>query len=101
MRPSDRCGLSRRRAVLWWTGSGGLHGEGVQVVGQDRPAGPDPLAFVASQPAASQPIAALEVADAALTAGAVAGRVAQVGVTPAPSVRLCDLQLLSGRWLGG
>jgi hypothetical protein len=48
--------------------------EGVQVGGQDRPAGPDPLALVTSQAAAPQPIAAFEVADPPLTAGAVAGQ---------------------------
>src|SRR5829696_9774888 len=54
--------------------SGAVDGEGVEVVGQDRPAGPDPLALVASQAAAPQPIAAFEVADPPLTAGAVAGQ---------------------------
>src|SRR5215211_9531132 len=54
--------------------SGGVNGEGVQVVGQDRPAGPDPLALVAPQAATPQPIATFEVADAALAAGAVAGQ---------------------------
>jgi hypothetical protein len=38
----------------------GVDGEGVQVVGQDRPVGPDPLPLVALQPAAPQPVAALE-----------------------------------------
>src|ERR671910_1599535 len=51
-----------------------MDGEGVEVVGQDRPAGPDPLALVAPEAAASQPIAALEVADPPLTPGAVAGQ---------------------------
>ena len=52
--------------------SGGLDGEGVEVVGQDRPAGPGPRAVVASEPAAAQAVAAFEVADAALGARAVA-----------------------------
>src|SRR3954447_12793819 len=52
--------------------SGGVDGERVEVVGEDRPAGPDPLALVALQPAAAQPVAALEVADAALGTGAEA-----------------------------
>src|SRR6266568_4492118 len=51
-----------------------MDGEGVQVVGQDRPAGPGPLPLVALQPAAPQPVAALEVADAPFGAGAVAGQ---------------------------
>src|SRR5918995_3697585 len=51
-----------------------MDGEGVEVVGQDRPAGPDPLALVAPEPATAQPIAALEVADPPLTPGAVAGQ---------------------------
>src|SRR5919201_6389580 len=54
--------------------SGALDGEGVQVVGQDRPAGPDPLALVTLEAAAPQVVAALEVADAALAAGPVAGQ---------------------------
>src|SRR5919106_3353344 len=73
--PRGRRGLLREAgAVWWWTRLGGVDGEGVEVVGQDRPAGPDPLALVASQAAAPQPIAALEVADPALAAGAVAGQ---------------------------
>src|SRR5256885_761319 len=54
--------------------SGALDGEGVEVVGQDRPAGPGPGAVVASEAAAAQTVAALEVADPALAAGAVAGQ---------------------------
>src|SRR5919106_4583042 len=73
--PRGRRGLLREAgAVWWWTRLGGVDGEGVEVVGQDRPAGPDPLALVAPQAAAAQPIAALEVADAALAAGAVASQ---------------------------
>src|SRR5215213_1102710 len=64
--------------------SGGVDGEGVEVVGQDRPAGPDPLALVALEAAARQPIAALEVADPPLAAGTVAGQ-APAG---APGARL-------------
>src|SRR5215218_11073008 len=64
--------------------SGGMDGEGVEVVGQDRPAGPDPLALVALEAAAAQPVAALEVADAALAASAVASQ-APAGV---PGARL-------------
>src|SRR5439155_25220279 len=50
----------------------GEAGVGVEVVGERRPAGPDPLAVVALQAAALGSVAALEVADAALGAGAVA-----------------------------
>src|SRR4029450_6116243 len=66
--------------MRWWLVgpirglSAGGDGQGVQVGGQDRPAGPDPLALITLQPAAAQVVAALEVADAALAAGAVAGQ---------------------------
>src|SRR4051794_34814345 len=52
--------------------SGAVDGERVEVVGEDRPTGPDPLAVVAFEAAAAQAVAAFEVADAALGAGAVA-----------------------------
>src|SRR2546425_6838345 len=52
--------------------SPGPDGEGVAVVGERRPLSPDPLAFVAFQPAAVQPVTALEVADPALGPGSVA-----------------------------
>ncbi len=45
---------------------------GVEVVGEDRPAAPGLLAGAPGQAAAAQPVAAFEVADAALRAGAVA-----------------------------
>src|ERR1700740_1656176 len=47
-------------------------GEGVSVVGQDRPTGPDLPAGVALETAAVQAVAAFEVADPALGACAVA-----------------------------
>src|ERR1041384_5434860 len=50
----------------------GPDGERVGVVGQDRPFSPDLLALVTLEPAAVQPVAALEVADPALGAGPVA-----------------------------
>src|SRR6188472_606857 len=53
--------------------SGGADGERVEVVGEDAPAGRDLLAVMPLQAAAAQPVAALEVADAALAAGAVPG----------------------------
>src|SRR4051794_33006747 len=52
--------------------SPGAGGEGVGVVGEDRPLSPDLLAVGALEAAAVQAVAALEVADAALLAGAVA-----------------------------
>ena len=45
---------------------------GVEVVGEDRPLSPDPLALVALQPAAVQSVAAFEVTDPALRPGSVA-----------------------------
>src|SRR3954454_22172187 len=53
--------------------SGGPDGERVEVVGQDAPAGPGLLAVMAFEPRPAHAVAALEVADAALDAGAVAG----------------------------
>ena len=47
-------------------------GEGVGVVGQDRPLSPDPPPLVAFQAGSVQPVAAFEVADPALLASAVA-----------------------------
>ena len=52
----------------------GADGEGVEVVGEDPPGGPGLLAVVVLQPAAALPIAAFEVADPALGAGAVASQ---------------------------
>jgi hypothetical protein len=57
------CGRSQEVSAVWCSsvldGSGGLDGEGVEVVGQDRPAGPDPLALVALEATAPQPIVTL------------------------------------------
>jgi hypothetical protein len=47
-------------------------GEGVSVVGEDRPSGPGLLAFVAFEPGSVQAVAAFEVADSAFGAGSVA-----------------------------
>ena len=52
--------------------SGGSDGQGVEVVGEDAPSGPGLLAVIAHQPAAAHAVAAFEVADASLGAGAVA-----------------------------
>ena len=47
-------------------------GEGVSVVGQDRPSGPDLAAFVAFEAGSIHPVAAFEVTDPAFGAGSVA-----------------------------
>src|SRR5579862_1754327 len=52
--------------------SPGSDGERVEVVGEDCPFSPDPPALVALQSGSVQPVAALEVTDSALRAGAVA-----------------------------
>src|SRR3954453_15340597 len=52
--------------------SGGVDGERVEVVGEDRPAGPGLLAGVALEAAAAEGVAAFEGPDAPLGAGAVA-----------------------------
>src|SRR3954454_18422324 len=52
--------------------SGGVDGERVEGVGQVRPAGPDPLPVVSLEAAAPEAVAAFEVADPTLGAGAVA-----------------------------
>ena len=60
--------------------SGGLDGEGVEVVGEDSPAGPGSGAVVASEPTSAHPVAAFEVADAAFVAGAVRFGPVRVGI---------------------
>jgi hypothetical protein len=95
--------------MRWWLVgpirvlSAGVDGQGVQVVGQDRPAGPDSLALVTPQAAAAQVVAALEVADAALAAGAVAGQppagAAGAGLGPSRDERPGGCQ--PGQGLGG
>ena len=52
--------------------SAGSDGEGVEVVGEDRPAGPDLLALVAFEAAAAEAVAAFEVTDPAFAACSVA-----------------------------
>src|SRR5665811_160664 len=52
--------------------SPGSDGEGVSVVGQDAPSGPDLLAFVAFEAGSLQAVAAFEVTDPSLGAGSVA-----------------------------
>ena len=44
----------------------------VEVVGENRPAGPDLFALGAAQPAAAEPVAAFQVRDASFDSGAVA-----------------------------
>ena len=48
-------------------------GEGVKVVGEDRPSGPGLHPVVVLQAAAAQSVAAFEVADPPFAAGPVAG----------------------------
>src|SRR5665648_874161 len=52
--------------------SSGSDGERVSVVGEDRPSGPDLLAFVAFEAGSVQSVAAFEVTDPAFRAGSVA-----------------------------
>ncbi len=53
--------------------SGAADGEAVKVVGQDAPSGPGPRAGVALEAAASESVAAFEVADAPFGADAEVG----------------------------
>src|SRR5215207_6356918 len=80
-----------------WRGSvsAGSDRERVEVVGEDRPAGPGPHSFMALQARAAQAVAALEVADAALGAGPVA-RAAFAGAPGAGFVAAGELDLLVG-----
>src|SRR5664280_2364156 len=52
--------------------SSGSDGERVSVVGEDRPSGPDLLAFVAFEAGSVQAVAAFEVTDPPFGAGSVA-----------------------------
>src|SRR5665213_3339548 len=52
--------------------SSGSDGERVSVVGQDRPSGPDLLAFVAFEAGSVHPVAAFEVTDPSFGAGSIA-----------------------------
>src|ERR1039458_9773379 len=69
-RPFVVNGCSDRES--FWSVSPGPDGERVSVVGEDRPSGPDLLAFVAFEAASAHPVAAFEVADPPLGAGSVA-----------------------------
>src|SRR4051794_13453926 len=62
--------------------SGASDGEGVEVVGQDAPGDPGAGAVVAFEAAALEAVAALEVADAALGADAVARQAAVAASGP-------------------
>ena len=72
-----RSGLTRpvrsewARVELGFSVSLGSDGEGVSVVGQDRPSGPDLAAFVAFESASVQAVAAFEVTYSAFGAGSV------------------------------
>ena len=56
--------------------SAGADGERVKVVGEDRPGGPGRHPLLSLQARSAQPVAALEVADSALGAGAVSAQAA-------------------------
>ena len=57
----------------WGSVSAGSDGEGVKVVGEDRPSGPGLHPVVALQPGPAQSVAAFEVADPSFAPGPVAG----------------------------
>jgi len=72
-RPSQAC-----EWLPWWcwasgSVSAGSDGERVEVVGEDRPPGPDLHSVIVFQSGSAQPVAAFEVTDPALDPGAVAG----------------------------
>src|ERR1035437_150381 len=69
-RPFVVSGCSDRESG--WSVSPGSDGERVSVVGEDRPSGPDLLAFVAFEAAAVQSVAAFEVTDPPFGPGSVA-----------------------------
>src|SRR5438045_2740119 len=71
-------GWSRTLVML----SGGSDGEGVEVVGEDRPGRPGPGAMVAFEARSAQAVSAFEVADASFDADAKA-REAPVGAARA------------------
>ena len=73
----------------------GSDGEGVEIVGEDRPSGPDPHSVIAFESGAPQPVAAFEVTDAALDPGPVA-RAAFAGLAAAGFVAAGDLDPVVG-----
>ena len=84
----------------WWgwacgSVSAGSDGEGVEVVGEDRPPGPDLHPVIALQPGAAHAVAAFEMADPALDARAVA-RSAFAGAARARLVAAGELDLVVG-----
>jgi hypothetical protein len=95
-RPSQAC-----EWLPWWcwasgSVSAGSDGERVEVVGEDRPPGPDLHSVIAFQSGSAQPVAAFEVTDPALDPGAVAGS-AFAGPAAAGFVSAGDLDLLGGQ----
>jgi hypothetical protein len=74
----------------------GSDGEGVEVVGEDRPRGPDLHPVIALEPGAAHAVAAFEMADAALDPGAVA-RSAFAGAARAWLVAAGELDLVVGQ----
>ena len=100
-RPGRWCVI--RRAGPWPVPgrSGGPEGEGVEVVGQDRPGGPGTGAGVALEPGSVEAVASFEVADAAFGADAELGQAA-VGLAGVRGVVAADKQPVGlGQMLGG
>src|SRR6185437_4544830 len=93
-----------RQACEWlpgWSGlsgsvSPGPDGEGVEVVGQDRPSGPDPQSVISLQSGAPQSVSAFEMTDPALDPGAVAGS-AFAGASAAGFVAAGDVDLVAAQ----
>jgi len=95
-RPRSGEGRGRSGLALGWAPIGmvsaGSDGEGVEVVGQDRPGGPGSGAVVAFESGSAQAVAAFEVADAAFGADPEL-RQAPVGLT-----RSATSGAPGGRW---
>ena len=72
-RPSRACECSPGWSWASGSVSAGSDGEGVEVVGEDRPSGPDLHPVIAFEPGSAQPVAALEVTDPAFDGGPVSG----------------------------
>src|SRR5512133_2505442 len=85
-------GGRRRVGIL----SAGADGEGVEVVGQDRPGRPGPGSLMAFEAGATESVAALEMADAAFGADAELGQ-ATVGLGRSGAVAAGDEQAVR-RW---
>jgi len=89
--------VSEAQIELGFGVSSGSDGEGVSVVGEDRPSGPDLAALVALQPRSVHAVAAFEVTDPAFAAGSAAQQ-PSLGSPAAGFLGTCDEQPLG---LGG